>query len=765
MSCFPTADTAIDRAARRLTLTGRVQGIGLRPAVARWAAACGVAGVVSNRREGVEITIEGLPDRVDQFVQGLLLQLPAAARVDSIRNEEVALSGFELFSIAAGDESGPLQTQVPLDLAVCPDCLEEVSDRKNRRYQYPFTSCTSCGPRYSILQAMPYERAATGMARFKLCPACRAEYTNPSDRRYHAQTNACPDCGPHVWCSDRDSRIVAHRGDALAVATKAIMEGLIVAVRGVGGYQLVCDATSDAAVSRLRDRKHRAKKPLAVMVEDLAGAERLALIDGPSRAALTGPENPIVLLPARSDNGLAAMIHPGLDTMGVMLPTTPLHAMLVRGSRRPLVVTSGNREGEPLATEVGDAELQLKTIADLWLHHDRPILHSLDDSVVRVISGRVTSLRLARGLAPLELDLPAALPAAAVGGHQKSAIAIATGAQAILAPHVGDLDTVRSRERFVSQMAQTTGLYGTTPRLWIHDLHPDYFTTRWAREQPGTWLGVQHHHAHVAAAMLEQGWLDREVLGVAFDGTGFGPDGTIWGGEFLLATATGFRRVAHLRPFRLPGGEAAIREPWRVAAALVHQAAQNSDLSTFISDRITRRSKTILPLLEHDEFSPRTTSAGRLFDGVAALALEIDDADFEGAPAMLLEAAVDPTDPGSYAFPVSDDSPHQIDWRPMVRELLADCARDVPRRAIAMRFHRGLAGAVAAICRRFASYPVVLTGGVFQNRVLTGLIVDALSVTGQPLGLPGRIPTNDGGLAAGQLAVGLSRALQRGDVI
>jgi hydrogenase maturation protein HypF len=751
--------------ASRLVLTGRVQGIGVRPALARLAGACELAGFVANRRDGVEVVIEGCSDRIAQFVERLPQVLPIAARLDSFRSEQTHPTGCVTFSIAPSADAGLLQTQVPTDLAVCSDCLEEVADPKNRRHDYPFTSCTNCGPRFSIVQGMPYERGGTSMARFELCPDCRREYTGRGDRRFHAQTNACPVCGPHIWACDRDGRTIAQRNDAIQTAVLALLDGKIVAIRGIGGYQLACDATNGSAVGRLRDRKRRLKKPLAVMVADLAGAESLAKLDSASQQALCGAENPIVLVSARRGGSLVAAIHPGLNAVGVMLPSTPLHWLLIGKCRRPLVMTSGNCEGEPLATEADEAEIQLREIADLWLHHNRPILHPVDDSVVRIIAGRPATLRLARGLAPLPLDLVTDRPAVSLGGHQKSAIAIANGAQAVLAPHIGDLDNVRSRERFASQLARMTDLYGASVELWLHDLHPDYFPTRWASEQPGTYQGVQHHHAHVAATMLEHGWIDRQVLGVAFDGTGFGLDGTTWGGEFLLATATEFRRVAHLLPFRLPGGEAAIREPWRVALSLLHEAFGKSHWPTAAMRLTTGREKKIMPLLENERFSPWTTSAGRLFDGVAAFVLEIDRADFEGAPAMLLEAAADESEAGSYSLPIitgADGHPRTIDWRPMIRELLTDLAHDLPRGAIAMRYHRALASAVTALSRRFAPLPVVLSGGVFQNRVLTELIAEGFSSSYQPLGLPGRIPPNDGGLAAGQLAIGLSRAMRKG---
>jgi hydrogenase maturation protein HypF len=761
MSTLQIADDISVRAARILLLEGRVQGIGVRPAIARLAGDCGVTGCVANRCDGVEVKVEGLPDRVDRFVQQLPSTLPRAARIDAMRVEDDVPSDRTDFSIIAGQTGRPVKTQVPRDAAVCPDCLDEVADPNNRRHNYPFTSCTNCGPRYSIVQAMPYERADTGMARFPLCPACRAEYTSPCDRRFHAQTNACCECGPHVWCRSREGQIVAHRNNAVAAAIRAIRDGQIVALRGVGGYQLVCDATSSVAVSRLRDRKRRATKPLAVMVADLAAAEQLTELCGVSRQVLAGPANPIVLAPARRGTCLAAAVHPGLNLVGLMLPTTPLHWLLVDGCGRPLVVTSGNRDGEPLVVETAEAEQRLDGIADLWLHHDRPIVHPLDDSVVRVMAGRAVTLRLARGFAPLPLDIPSGRPAVALGAHQKAAPAISNGAQAVLAPHVGDLDTIRSLERFVAQISRLTDLYAAEPDVWIHDLHPDYFTSRWAREKTARCVGVQHHHAHVVAAMLEQGWLDRQVLGVSFDGTGFGTDGTIWGGEFLLSRAGSFRRVAHLRKFALPGGEAAIREPWRVAASLLHQAAGDRGWNRVRVD-LAARAQSITRLLEPSAFSPLTSSVGRLFDGAAALILNVDRADFEGSPAMLLEAAADLSDTGHYDLPVDEGSPCEIDWRPMIRQMLDDLARDVPRGAMAMRFHRGVAGAVADVCRRFAEFPVVLAGGVFQNRILTELIADLLSPASRPLGLPGLIAPNDGGLAAGQLAVALACGTQKG---
>ena len=759
---YPAASESISCIARRITLSGRVQGLGVRPAIARLAEECRLAGTVSNRLEGVEIDIEGSPEHIEHFQQRLPSRLPAAAKVESIETTVTPTAGRNEFHIEERPFTGLVRTQIPQDLAACADCLADVASERNRRQDYPFTSCTNCGPRYSIVDAMPFERSRTQMASFAMCSACQAEYSDSTDRRFHAQTNACSNCGPQVWCVERYGRLVARHGAAVKAAVDHILRGLIVAVRGIGGYQLVCDATSDQAVARLRERKRRPKKPLAVMVADLSVAERLADLDHASRDLLVGPANPIVLLPARSGNGLASAIHPELESVGVMLPTTPLHWLLVRDCGRPLVVTSGNREGDPLAVEVDEAADRLRNVADLWLHHDRPIARPVDDSVIRMIAGRPMTLRLARGLAPLSLDLPEYAPAVAVGAHQKSAIALSNGAQAILGAHVGDLGSVRASERFLAEAANSAALYGATRPLWIHDPHPDYFTTQWAQNQMGSHIAVQHHHAHVAATMLEHGWLDREVLGVAFDGTGYGTDGTIWGGEFLLATAAGFRRVGHLREFPLAGGETAIREPWRVAVALVEQAAGAKGLTGVFADRLHDGAARLLPLLERSHLSPRTTSAGRLFDGVAALALGIERAEFEGFPAMRLEAVADRTVETAYTFAVEEHIPLRHDWRPMIVELLTDLNKGMDAGTIAMRFHRGLAAAVATICRRFAPLPVALGGGVFQNRLLIELFLELMSGSNQLVEFPSRIPPNDGGLAAGQLAVGLALAKPKG---
>ena len=552
--------------AHRLILAGGVQGLGVRPAIYRLATRLELNGSVRNTSRGVEIEIEGPRDRVRQFEMFLPTSLPAATSLTKLQSERIAPKGQHGFTITKESPDGPLAARVPVDRGLCSDCSREIASSRDRRHQYPFTSCTQCGPRYTVIRAMPFERADTTMAEFSLCEDCRGEYERPGDRRFHAQTTACAACGPEILCIGGDDRL---RGpQAMQATVRRLNAGEIVAVRGLGGYQLLVDATDQVAVERLRKRKGRRAKPLAVMVQSIEVARRLAHVDQNEIAAFNDPSAPIVLLRAHSNNGLAPAIHPHLDTVGLMRPTTPLHAILAHDFGRPLVCTSANREGDPLQFHVESAETNLAGVADLWLHHNRAITRPIDDSVVRVIAGRRVTMRLARGLAPLPLDLPTMSPTIAVGGFFKAAAAWSNGTSAVLGPHIGDQESLATRERFMDHLKDGLRLYRFQPAQLVHDMHPEYFSTQWAQQEPLPQIAVQHHHAHVVAGMLEHHWLDRRTLGVAWDGTGYGSDGTIWGGEFLVSTASAFERVARVRPFSLPGGEAAIHEPWRIAVSL-----------------------------------------------------------------------------------------------------------------------------------------------------------------------------------------------------
>lgn len=724
-------------------------------------------GGVRNTELGVEIHVEGTIEDLTYFQQSLRTTLPEAAVVERLSARSAVPTGETTFSISSEEVSDAVAAPIPVDRAVCSDCLREVFDPENRRYRYPFTSCTNCGPRYTIIQSMPYERSNTTMSRFKMCDGCRAEYENPDNRRFHAQTIACPDCGPQIWTVDSAGNETGRCEKAIQEVSNKLLAGKIVALRGVGGYQLLVDATNETAVARLRERKRRKAKPFAVLVESLEAAERIAELDELSHEALSSPSNPIVLLPEKQGTPLASSVYPRLKTVGLMLPTTPLHALLLTAVGRPLVCTSGNIEGGPLESEVDAAEARLSEVCDCWLHHDLSIEYSIDDSVVRSIGGRCVSIRLARGLAPLTLDIPEHSPAIAVGGYLKSAIAWSNGRQAVLSPHLGDQQTLAARQRFVSAIEQTYRFYGYQSEIIVHDLHPEYYSTDYARGSGLPTVAVQHHHAHVVAGMLEHGWLDQEVLGVAWDGTGFGTDRTICGGEFLLCRAESFERMGSLRPFRLPGGESAIHEPWRVAVALTNDLTEFADridaeqwLDELISDPSigSKQLTMIQKLVNSENLSPPTTSAGRLFDAAASIILGHHFSEYDGQPAMLLEDAATNFTELESVFEATDvdvwkDSETQLDWRPLIAELLRDRIAGVSSELTAFKFHSVLASGIVRFCERFPEKKVVLGGGVFQNRLLTEMI--ARMIPKDRLGLPGSIPPNDGGLAAGQLVIGL----------
>ncbi|EDL61117.1 carbamoyltransferase HypF [Gimesia maris] len=744
----------------RITLSGRVQGIGLRPAVARRARELRLAGSICNTTEGIELQIEGPEKVVEEFERDLENYLPDETIIHQKTRETTKNCGSERFDIIEKQTSGPLAARVPADIAVCQDCLAELADPADHRFGYAFLSCTRCGPRYSLLHSMPYERGQTGMSKYDLCSHCQREYDSPVDCRFHAQTIACPQCGPRVWCTSTTGETNDSDTEAIQSAARALQQGAIVGLKGLGGYQLLVDATSEAAVQMLREKKQRLGKPLAVMVTDLIAARKLAMMNDAEAETLASPAAPIVLLQAHENSPIAGNVNPGLNTVGVMLPTTPLHWLLLQQCDFPLVVTSANREGEPLFYQDRSHSEKINTLADCWLEHDRPIERPIDDSVVRWMAGRLVTIRLARGLAPLSLDLEHPQPAIALGGHQKAAVALNNGAQSVLAPHIGDLESLAVCERYEEQLESLQQLYAVSQADYICDEHPDYFTSNRASQPVSRVERVQHHHAHIVAGMLEQGWLDRQVLGVAFDGTGRGDDQTIWGGEFLLSTAAQYTRVGHLKPFLLPGGEAAVREPYRVAVSLMTETlGSEAALNTGIKTELVR---PVLQIIKSKRLSPRTSSVGRLFDGVAALVLGVTHSEYEGQAAMLLEASCDLAEAGSYEMPLSQGAPFQLDWRPCIAAILRDRKAGVSTGVMAMRFHRGLARGTARLCRQFMPLSVVLGGGVFQNRCLVELLAEELRQNDQPLGLPGRIPPNDGGLAAGQLAVAIVRSKQKG---
>ncbi len=737
----------------RIVVRGAVQGVGFRPFVYRLATELGVAGWVSNSGQGVFIEAEADGATLDAFARRLDAEQPPRAVVVSrecTALDPVGAAGFEIRASDAHEE--PSAFVLP-DLATCADCLRELLDPRDRRFRYPFVNCTNCGPRFSIVEDLPYDRERTSMKTFAMCPACRREYDDPRDRRFHAQPNACPVCGPSLALWDASGAVLADGDAALRSAVEAIERGRIVAVKGIGGFLLTADAGDDDAVCALRARKHRDAKPFAVLfpaLEDVARACRVSALEA---RLLTAPESPIVLLERDAGGGcaIAPSVAPGNPQLGAMLPYAPLHHLLLRDLGRPVVATSGNLSDEPICTDEHEALVRLRAVADVFLVHNRPIVRHVDDSVVRVVAGREMVLRLARGYAPLPVLLPEAIPPTlAVGAHLKNAVGVSVGRSFFISQHVGDLETVEATEAFARATTALRSLYRVEPTRVVADLHPDYVSTRYAATLGLPVVHVQHHAAHVAACMAENE-LDGPVLGVAWDGTGYGPDGTIWGGEFLVARDGAFERVATLRRFRLPGGERAIREPRRTAIGALYElfgdaVAARDDLPP-LADFDDRERRVLVQMIARGVNAPATTSAGRLFDAVASLCRLCQRASFEGQAAMALEFAADDDAAGTYPMPLEDG---RLDWHTTIRALLDDLRRGVPAGTIAMRFHRALADAIIAVARRTGLPRVVLTGGCFQNRVLLEQTIRRLEQDGFRAYWHQRVPTGDGGIALGQ---------------
>jgi hydrogenase maturation protein HypF len=678
-------------------------------------------------------------------------------------------TGETTFEILASDEVHPPTAPLLSDAATCPECLEDVGTPGNRRYRYPFTNCTNCGPRYSIVRSLPYDRPRTTMAGFPMCPDCRAEYENPLDRRFHAQPLACPACGPRLalWAPDRT--VLATGEDALQGAVSALRAGRIVAVKGLGGFQLLADACSEPAVQVLRRRKGRAEKPLAMMVRDLAQARSLCELSPEAGKTLLAPEAPILLLPRLERARIAASIAPGSPSLGLMLPTTPLHHLLLREMEGPLVATSGNLSEEPICIDEDDALCRLAGIADLFLVHDRPIARHVDDSVAWIFRGEQRLLRRARGYAPLPVasveDLPVLL---GVGGHLKNTVALGLRDRVFLSQHIGDLETPAALAAFERVIADLLAIYGARPVAVAHDLHPDYLSSQWALSSGMRPVAVQHHHAHLAACLAEN-LVTGSALGVTWDGAGYGPDGTIWGGEFLVGSTADYARVARLRPFPLVGGDAAAREPRRAALGVLWELGGEGLLGDEALSPVrafTAAERRILArTLGTKGFHPLTSSAGRLFDAVAALLGIRQRNGFEGQAAMELEWAVDESVREIYPLPLVETNragaPRwELDWRPMLSFLLEDLACEVPAARIAARFHNALAGGIVAVARAAGEPRVALSGGCFLNRRLATLAADGLEKAGFEVLLHRHVPPGDGGIALGQVMVAAA-ALQR----
>jgi hydrogenase maturation protein HypF len=750
----------------RARVDGTVQGVGFRPYVFRLAEALGLDGFVCNDERGVVLEVEGDAAAVERFLERLPREAPALATVEAVAHEPIARGGAPGFRILESARGGSPDALVSPDSAVCDACLAELFEPADRRHRYPFVNCTECGPRFTIVRGVPYDRPLTTMAAFEMCAACRAEYDDPRDRRFHAQPNACPDCGPAVALVDRDGRPVAGGEDPLRAAALALRAGRIVAVKGIGGFHLACRADDEAAVAALRARKHREDRPFALMAADVAAAR--ALVDlGPAEAALLcGRERPIVIAPRRPAAAVAPAVAPRCAELGVMLPYAPLQHLLLADCGGPLVMTSGNVADEPIAYRDEDALARLGSIADVFVVHDRPIHVRADDSVVRAISDPThprapVRLRRSRGFVPdsLRLPSPAARPLLACGAELKSTFCVARGDRAWVGHHIGDLRHAETLRAFEEGVAHFEALFAVAPEVVAHDLHPDYLSTSYALAREGVeHVAVQHHHAHLAACLAEHGETGPAV-GAILDGSGYGPDGTVWGGELLVGGLDGYVRAGHLHAVRLPGGDAAVRQPWRMACAWLVAASEDDAVPALppaLAEAVDeRRWRAVAALARGGLAAPVTTSAGRLFDAVAALCGLRATVTYEGQAAAELEAACDPHERGAYPLPVAPG--FVLDARETIRAVARDAAAGVATGVIAARFHRALADALARACVEIAARQgievVVLSGGVLQN---VNLLVGAstrLEAAGLRVLVPELLPPNDGGISFGQATV------------
>jgi hydrogenase maturation protein HypF len=727
----------------------------------------------------VLVEVEGSGAEVERFVVRLAAEAPPLAVVERIRRDVVPVSGEPGFRIVASVSGGPANAPISPDTAVCPDCLRELLDPGDRRFRYPFINCTNCGPRFTIVTGIPYDRPLTTMAGFQMCERCRGEYLDPADRRFHAQPNACPECGPSLSVDPPLSGEPPLSGapppdgarDAVRAVADALLQGAIAAVKGVGGYHLACRADDESAVAALRARKHREDKPFALMAADPAGAERLVWLGPAERQLLTSPERPIVLAPRRADAPVAPSVAPGAPELGVMLPYTPLHHLLARDVGEALVMTSGNVSDEPIAYRDEDARERLSRVADLFLTHDRPIETRTDDSVLRLVSiggeRRRSFLRRSRGYVPASLPLPgggARAPLLACGAELKSTFCVAKGERAWVSHHIGDLENYETLRSFREGIDHFERLFEVRPEVVVHDLHPQYLSTQYALERDGVeLLGVQHHHAHLAACLAEHDELGSAV-GAIFDGTGYGTDGTVWGGEILCGSVHACSRVGSLLPVPLPGGARAIREPWRMACAWLaetegEEAEPPPGLAGLVAPGLWR---AVARLSRSGLSSPWTTSMGRLFDAVAALCGVRATINYEGQAAIELEACCDPHEAGRYPMNLIErDGLTVIDPREMITAIVADLASGVTPGMVAARFHAAIAGVTVEACAlaaaRCATDRVVLSGGVFANRRLLEAAAGGLHAAGLRVLVPERLPVNDGGISYGQAAVAAAR--------
>jgi hydrogenase maturation protein HypF len=747
---------------QQIEVSGIVQGVGFRPFVYRLASDRQLAGAIKNTATGVVIEVQGTQADVDDFLAHLSSDAPPLARITNIVHHEIPCTSDTAFRIAGSDSGSEAHTLISPDVAVCPDCLRELFDPGNRRFRYPFINCTNCGPRFTIVRDIPYDRAATSMAVFPMCSACQAEYHDPLNRRFHAQPNACWDCGPQVQLWDKSGTRIECE-DAITRAAEALKLGQIVAVKGLGGFHLAADATNAEAVGLLRQSKHRVEKPFAIMVPSIEAASEICEVSATARMALESVSRPIVLLPRLTTCELPDEIAPFNRFLGVFLPYTPLHYVLFdHGQFKALVMTSGNLSEEPIAIDNHEAVERLQSLADLFLVHNRDILLRCDDSVVRVNRQRIQQMRRSRGFVPVPVFLKDEQPSVlAVGGELKNTICLTKDKNAFLSQHVGDLENVESYRFFEEAISHLQQVLEIKPEVLAYDLHPDYFSTRWALSQKGMQsIGVQHHHAHIASCMAEN-HLEGQVIGIALDGTGYGTDGKIWGGEVLIAGYEGFERFAHLEYMPLPGGAAAIREPWRMAVSylMYHFGRDFFNVPIpFVRQLDRGKAETLVRMVEQDINSPLTSSCGRLFDAVAALIGVRQKVNYEAQAAIELEMAISGDGNDAYALDlIPEGNSWVIGTRPLFDALVRDIGRDLPISTMSRRFHNGLTDALVEVAQRAREAAgldrVCLSGGTFNNLYLCAGLESKLSIAGFEVFTQNEVSAGDGGLSLGQAMV------------
>jgi hydrogenase maturation protein HypF len=748
----------------RYLFSGVVQGVGFRPFIYRLAVKNGLRGFVQNRPDGVLAEVEGAGAAIDSFLAGVRQELPPLADITNISAEEIAREQDDNFRIIASDTRGDGDVHISPDVAICQDCLKELFDPLDRRYRFPFINCTNCGPRLTIIKSIPYDRINTSMFCFPLCPQCQAEYENPADRRFHAEPNACPLCGPKIQLLDETGNKVS-ADDPIKTAIGLLQEGKVLAIKGLGGFHLSVDAGNDEAVKRLRSRKFREEKPMAIMVKNLENVKRFANVNKEEEKLLTSPQRPIVLLNKKNGTAISGQVAPGVPNLGVMLPYTPLHYLLLEKDFDALVMTSANQIDEPICISNREAVTRLKEIADYFLIHNRDILVRCDDSIVMIAAGKQQLLRRSRGFVPKPVLLKDSFPEVlALGPQLKATQCIVKGNFAFLSPHIGDMETPQARDFFQESLTLMKKITESNPDVIACDSHPAYYSTKIAEELTGVRVvRVQHHHAHIVSCLAEN-QISGDVIGLAMDGTGYGLDGHAWGGEFLVANEKRFERLGHLQYFVLPGGEKAIHEPWRIASSLLFLAYGQSwpDIAAQLNIMPPGLdSKVLNKLITNKINSPLTSGLGRLFDGVAAIIGLRKTVSFEGQAAMELEGQSDRKAAEPFPFAISEDKENCfiLDISSTIRAIVNDLLKGKNKKEISSSFHRTLTAAFAAMCEKIRENTgvnvnrICLSGGCFQNKILLEDSISLLEKAGFVVYHHKRVPTNDGGIALGQAVI------------